>query len=252
MLSLQRHQRINELLKEQESIRTVEVAKLLNVTDETIRKDFELLESRGALVRVHGGATQTAHTKRDLPLNERQLINRAEKSIIARAAVSMLNEGDTIFLDASSTALTMAEFLPDIPLSVLSNAHDIFSILEGKSSLDLICTGGIYETRSHSYIGLPAENALKRYNVQKMFFSGNGVTLDRGIFEGNSRQASFKERVISYSQEKWFLVDHTKIGTQASFLFSSLADITGIVTDAKADQNFLNKLDDLGVKVIIG
>ena len=250
MLPLQRHQKITALLKEHESIRTVETAKMLDVTDETIRKDFELLESRGALFRVHGGATQTARTRRHLPLHERQIIQRAEKSAIAMAAVNLINEGDTIFLDASSTVLTMAESLPDMRMTVISNAHDIFAVLEGKENIDLICTGGIYEPRSRSYVGLPAEQALHRYNVRKMFFSGNGATLDRGVFEGNSRQAAFKERVIACSQEKWLLADHTKLGTPASFFFSEIDGLTGLITDKNADKKFLDTIKTRGVDVI--
>lgn len=250
MLPLERQQKILQQLQETGNIRTMDIAAMLNVTDETVRKDFEALEKRGYLIRVHGGATSPLKIREEISLTERQLTNREEKTAIAREAVKRIQPNETIFLDASSTVLTLTEFLPDYPLTILTNALNVFTALEGRPNLDLICTGGLYDSRSRSYIGLIAEQSLRRFNIHRMFFSGSGLHLTRGISETNNRQAVFKERVVACAEDVIFLADHTKLGQKAAFFFAQVSDLTCIITDAKADKRILTELAGSGVEVI--
>jgi DeoR/GlpR family transcriptional regulator of sugar metabolism len=250
LLSTERRQRILAMLQGTGNVRTTEVAQALRVTDETVRKDFEALEERGELLRVHGGATRPERGREELTLTERQLIRRDEKRAIARLAASRIRPNETIFLDASSTVLTLTEFLPEVPLTILTNAHDVFTALEGRADLDLICTGGRYDPRSRSYIGLLAENSLKRFHIDRMFFSGNGLHLERGVSEANWRQAYFKERVIPCSEEIVFLADHTKLGAKSSFFFAAARDLTLVITDTAANPEFLHALTEIGLATL--
>lgn len=232
-------------------MRTVEVAAVLGVTDETVRKDFEALEELGKLARVHGGATRPDARREELTLTERQLVQREEKRAIARLAAARIRANETIFLDASSTVLTFTEFLPEVPLTILTNAHDVFTALEGRANLDLICTGGRYDPRSRSYIGPLAEASLKRFHIDRMFFSGNGLHLERGVSEANWRQASFKERVIPCAEEIVFLADHTKLGAKSSFFFAPLEILSLVITDPAADHGFLAAMADRQVACLV-
>lgn len=247
VLATDRRRRILSLLAESGSLRTVEVAALLGVTDETARKDFEQLEGEGRLVRVHGGVTRPARARDELPWSERQLVRRAEKRAIARLAARRVQAGETLFLDASSTVLTLCEFLPEVPLTILTNAHNVFTALEHRTGLDLVCTGGHYDPPSRSYIGPLAEDGLRRYHVDRMFFSGNGLDLARGVSESNARQAHFKERVIPCAAEAVLLADHSKLGVKSSFFFAPTARLSLLVTDAAADPAFLASLHQAGV-----
>ena len=220
MLPLERQSLIVTRLTSAEAVRTTELAAELQVTDETIRKDLEALEKRGELLRIHGGAVKPNQARVELALTERQLHNREAKTAIARAAAQRIKPNDTIFIDASSTALTLTEFLPDFHLTILTNAHNVISALADRAGYDLICTGGIYEPRSRSYIGLPAESIIRKHNIHRMFFSCNGIHLERGVSETNSRQAAFKERVIECSEDVCLLADSSKLGLKSSFFFA--------------------------------
>jgi DeoR family transcriptional regulator, L-fucose operon activator len=250
MLPQARQQKILLQLNESGNIRTMDVAALLNVTDETVRKDFEALEKRGDLIRVHGGATRPLKIREEISLTERQMKNREEKTAIAREAARRIQPNETIFLDASSTVLTLTEFLPDFPITILTNALNVFTALEGRPNMDLICTGGLYDARSRSFIGLIAEQALRRFNIHRMFFSGSGLHLDRGISETNNRQAVFKERVVACAEDVVFLADHTKLGQKAAFFFAQVSDLSCLITNAKADEKILSDLSSSGVEVI--
>jgi len=251
MLPTDRQQRILDRLQAEGSVRTVGLAADLGVTDETIRKDLETLERRGELVRVHGGATRPERPRIDLTLTERQSVRREAKRAIAQAAAARIQPNETIFIDASSTALTLTEFLPDFPLTVLTNAHNVITALAGRENVEIFCTGGLFETRSGSYIGLSAEAALRRYHIHRMFFSGSAVEIGRGVSETNPRQAAFKERVIPCASEICLLADSSKLGHKASFFFASIDQLTTLVTDTEADRDFISAVEHAGVNVLV-
>lgn len=250
MLAIDRQRRILKLLQAAGSLRTIETANELGVTDETVRKDFEILEKRGELIRTHGGASRPERIREELPFTERQAVRREEKQIIARLAAGRIQANETIFLDASSTVLTLTEFLPDLPLTILTNALNVFTALSDRPNLDLICTGGLFDPKSRSFIGLTAEKSLQRYNIHRMFFSGNGLHLDRGISESNARQAAFKERVVATAEDVVFLADHSKLGQKAAFFFAEMESLSCLVTDKAADPEFVRQLQARGVEVI--
>ena len=252
MLAIERQRRILDLLNAAGSLRTTETAEALGVTDETVRKDFELLEKRGELIRIHGGASQSGKIRGDLPFTERQAIQREEKQAIARLAASRIQANETIFLDASSTVLTLTEFLPDLPLTILTNALNVLTALSDRPNLDLMCTGGLFDVKSRSFIGLTAEKSLQRYNIHRAFLSGSGLHPDRGASESNARQSAFKERVLSYSEDVVFMADHTKLGRKASFFFADVTDLSCVITDKTADPAFVEELQDKGVEVLRG
>ncbi|MCP5543804.1 MAG: DeoR/GlpR transcriptional regulator [Akkermansiaceae bacterium] len=252
MLAIDRQRRILELLHETGSLRTTEVSETLGVTHETVRKDFELLERRGELLRIHGGASRPEKIRGDIPLTERQAVRREEKIAIAKLAAQRIQPNETIFLDASSTVLTLTEFLPDVPLTILTNALNVLTALADKPNYDLMCTGGLLDGRSRSFIGLTAEKSLRRFNIHRMFFSGNGLHLERGMSESNARQAAFKERVIASSEDVVFMADHSKLGGKSAFFFGELADLGCLITDKAADPEFVAELETRGVEVLLG
>lgn len=252
MLAIDRQRRILELLHGAGSLRTIETAVELGVTDETVRKDFELLEKRGELIRTHGGASRPDKLREELPFTERQAVRREEKQSIARLAASRIQANETIFLDASSTVLTLTEFLPDLPLTILTNALNVFTALADRPNLDLICTGGLFDPKSRSFIGLTAEKSLQRYNIHRLFFSGNGLHLGRGVSESNARQAAFKERVVANAEDVVFLADHSKLGRKSAFFFAEIADLSCLITDKAADPTFIQQLQASGVEVLQG
>jgi DeoR family transcriptional regulator, L-fucose operon activator len=252
MLAIERQRRILDLLNASGSLRTTETSEALGVTDETVRKDFELLEKRGELIRIHGGASRPEKIRGDVPFTERQGIRREEKQAIARLAASRIQANETIFLDASSTVLTLTEFLPDLPLTIVTNALNVFTALADRPNLDLMSTGGLYDAKSRSFVGLTAEKSLQRYNIHRAFLSGSGLHSERGVSESNARQAAFKERVISYCEDVVFMADHSKLGQKASFFFAETSALSCLITDKEADAKFVEDLQGRGVEVLLG
>ena len=249
MLARQRHRIILNMLESSQSLRTIELAKYFDVTDETIRRDLEHLDAEGKLLRTHGGCLRIERRSIDLPIQKRLKENRAAKQEIAKKAISSIKEGETILLDASSTALALADLLPDISLTVITNAHDCVVPLMGKSNINVIATGGKLDRISHSYGGSSAWASLRRFTIDKFFFSCNGVDLEKGVSEAAEIHAEFKENALPLCTEKILLCDSSKFGVRSAIFLASLDSIDCIITDSNADPAFMEKLQATGAHI---
>jgi len=238
------------MLETQPSLRTIELAKHFDVTDETIRRDLEFLDSERKLIRTHGGALRIEKRVIDLPLQKRLKENRAAKQEIAKKALELVKEGDTILLDASSTVLALAEMLPDIDLTVVTNAHDTVVPLMGKNRINVIATGGKLDRVSLSYGGATAWSTVRKISIDKAFFSCNGLDLERGASEVAEIHAEFKENALEFCAEKILLCDSSKLGVRSSRYFADFEKIDRVITDSAADPAFISKLAQAGVAVM--
>jgi DeoR/GlpR family transcriptional regulator of sugar metabolism len=240
MLPQQRQRAIRDLISTEGSARTNDLAERFEVTVETIRRDLEAMHAEGFLERTHGGAIARDHRTRELTPEERRIVRLDEKEAIARRAISTLNPRDIIFLDASSTALQMARFLPDLELTVITNSLEVLETLGDRNDIRLIGTGGHYTEVSRSFIGNVAVDTTRRYNLHKLFFSGNGIDLERGLSESNEDQAQLKSALIPLADRCYFLCDGSKLGRKAAYFFATADDIDCLITTPPEDPAILS------------
>jgi DeoR/GlpR family transcriptional regulator of sugar metabolism len=251
MLTAERHRQILQQLAIKETLSGIDLAKRFRVSAETIRTDFIQLESAGKLVRIRGGAQRVREHRHGLPLPEREALNREAKRMIARKACTLIHSRDTLFLDASSTVLTMTDTFPDIEATVLTNANHVVVSLGDHPLIDVICTGGDYEQRSRSYVGILAEEAVQRYYLQWLFIGLDGFHSRRGASEVNPGQARLKERIIPLAEKVCVLADHTKLERNSSIFFARPNQIDILLTDERADQRTVENFRRQGIEVII-
>ena len=251
MLAPERHRHILQLVTEHGSVRTGEIARALRVAEETIRRDFEKLEAEGRLVRTFGGALRGEPERRDLPFTSREQMNVAEKRRIARRAQEFIAEGDTIFLDASSTVLELARCLPDRPLTVLTSALQVALELASRPAIQVVMLGGALTQQSLSCVGPLADHALECYHVQKAFLSCRGVDVRRGLSESNDEQARLKRKTLSLAERSYLLADHTKLPLKSLFFFAQPGEIDVLVTDRAPEPALAAALKKAGVEIAI-
>lgn len=242
LLAVNRHREILIRLDAEGSVRVTELAGMLDVTEETIRRDLEKLDSQGKLVRIHGGAIPREEDRRELPFRLREAVNLDEKRAIARTACRHVHEGDVIAFDASSSALELARIIPDVRLTVITNCLAVTSALMDRSHLRVISTGGIFHPPTMSYQGSQAERALQQYNIRKCFLSCKGLDVERGLSVVSNEQAGIKRRMIELSDHVFLLVDHTKFGEKAVEFFASVEEVDTIITDAPMEMEFVKQL----------
>lgn len=248
MLVAERHKKIIELVNQKGSVRVTELSRIFAVTEETIRRDLDTLESQKKLRRSHGGAVKIKDA--EVPYFEREIINVHEKQEIAKLAINWIQPGDVVILDASTTAWYMAKIMPNISLTVLTNSIKVALELSGKEKIDVISTGGQLSPRSLSYVGPLAEQSLHQYHVNKVFLSCKGIHLQRGISESNELQAFVKRKMIEIADEVNLMVDFSKFGVQAFAHLGELTQIDRVITDRKTSAQVIQPFIDAGLEVV--
>ena len=251
MLVAERQKKIVELVNERLSIRVTELSKIFSVTEETIRRDLEKLEKEKLLMRSHGGAVSIEKDQGEISYLEREITNAEQKKAIAAAAVRLIEQGDQIVLDASTTAWYVAKELPDMPLTVLTNSIKVAIELSKKEQIKVISTGGTLLSQSLSYVGPLAERSLSMYHVNKAFLSCKGVHLERGLSDFNESQALLKKQMIEIADETILMVDSSKFGTRAFSQIVPVANIDCIITDSKIDEETKNELEEKKIQLLI-
>ena len=249
MLASERHREIIARLTAIGGVRVAQLASELSVTQETIRRDLERLDSEGKLVRTHGGAMAVETDRRELPLDVRETVNLEFKRAIARRAVREIVAGDVIALDASSTAHELAKVIPDIAITVVTNALPIASALIDKPSVRVIITGGILDRPSVSMVGPLAEQSLERFHVQKLFFSCRGLDLARGLSVTADEHAGIKRRMIDVCERAYLLIDSGKFDVRSVEFFAPIDEMDMIITDDGSPSKTLSEIRAKGVLV---
>ncbi|MDP4625915.1 MAG: DeoR/GlpR family DNA-binding transcription regulator [Akkermansiaceae bacterium] len=232
MLAIERQRRILAKAKKNGTVRTQELASMLEVTEETVRRDLDALSRRGQLKRTHGGAADVSVILDELPADERETRQAAEKAAIAKMAMKHVGENETIMLDASSTALEFARHLPaGKSLKVATYSHDIIERLSMRRDIELVLLGGIYEPKGRRFTGLITEMGIRSLRIDRFFFSGSGFEPVRGIGEPNPEEARTKSLIISLAAWKCAMIDQTKLGRVTDNYFAKPADIDVLITD---------------------
>src|SRR5690606_21694189 len=215
MLVAERYELIVQLVNERGSIRVSELSELCSVTEETIRRDLDKLEQAGRLKRSHGGAVSVKESQQEIPYFEREITRAQEKMRIAEEAVKLIQPHDRILLDASTSAWYMAKIMPDIPITILTNAVKVATELSAKEKIEVISLGGRLSPRSLSFVGPITEKTLESFHVNKLFFSSKGIHLERGISESGELQARLKQQMLGAADQAILLADSSKFGVQA-------------------------------------
>jgi len=248
MFSIERKVKLLSIVNEKGSMLVKEAALMFNVTEETIRRDLKDLENQGLVLRTHGGAVSADDAKSEFPLEIRQGINISGKNAIGRAAATLVKDGDTIMLDASTSSLFLAKNIKERKsLTVITNAEKIILELSSCDEITLISTGGILRRKSMSYVGKYAENLLKNYQADKVFFSCKGFSPDRGLMDSNEQESQIKRTMINRSQQVIFLCDKTKFHRIGCETVATIDYIHMIITDEAMPVSWINVLKTKGI-----
>lgn len=247
MLVAERHRKIVEVVNEKLSVRVTELSKIFHVTEETIRRDLEKLEKENLLRRSHGGAVSIQDEQTEVSYAEREITNAMEKKAIAIEAVKLIEPGDQIVLDASTTAWYMAKEMPDVPLTVITNSIKVAVELSKNEQVKVISTGGMLLAKSLSYVGPLAERSLNMYHVNKAFISCKGVHIDGGLSDSNEWQALLKRQMMGIADQTILMADSTKFGVRTFAHISDMKQVSYVLTDSKLNESYIHALEEKGV-----
>ena len=244
-----RRKEIINILKDREYVTVEEFSKVLGVSTVTIRTDLSALESEGSLIRTHGGAMKSEKKSKQRFISNTMSENELEKKEIALKASSLIKDGSTIIIDSGSTTIHLAENLKDKKITVVTNNILAQDILKNEESVNLIVLGGTLRRASMGTIGPIATNAVKSMNVD-IFFLGAAAYNQEIISSYDVIEVELKKNMIHSADKVVLLADSSKYGKKAFSTISSWDLIDTFITD-KIDNDFREKLEELGVEVIL-
>lgn len=238
-----------DVLRKKPGLRVPELAQALGVSEGTVRNDLNALEDEGKLKRVHGGAVLNDQEQfQNNSFVRRYKQNAAAKLAIAREAAVLVNDGDSILLDASSTAYCLALALSQRrKLRVMTNGFEVARELAQNSSNTVILIGGVVNNDSSSVTGLLSEKIIAEMHIEKAFFSCSGFSLERGMTEVHFAEAQLKRKAIESSQQVIAIVDSTKFGKEDLTPFARTDQIAHLISDSRLSQEWIEKLKQAGI-----
>lgn len=229
-----------------------ELSQVLGVSEVTVRKDLDVLESQGVLTRVHGGAVVSGRGRLELFFATREQEHLEEKRRIAQAAAALIKSGQQIFLDASTTALQVARLIKDREdLVVVTNGLYTALELNFCEGITTVVVGGTMRRRSSSLVGSLNFNTLQRLRVDVGLFGARGVTADDGLMESDLDEAQLKQQLVSASSLVVGIVDASKFGLRAFSAFALPHEIGQIITDTNAPAAMVDAFRERGVTVTL-
>ena len=254
MYKAERKKDIIALLQEQGFSSTQGLAKQLGVSLTTIYRYLNELEQEGRIRKEYGGVTleQPASNGIDLDYRSRRMEHPREKQAIANRAVALVEPGDTIIIDSSTTSLAFVQQLATSALhdvTLITNSARIVLALRHKPEYRLICTGGTYLARHDTLVGSPAEEFVASLIANKCFISAMGVT-PQACTDADPADVRVKRLMLSRARTKILLADHSKFGRTTTFTVIPPAELDLIVTDAGTPTEALAPFLAMGLTVL--
>ena len=249
MTTYARRQSLLDILRKQPGLRIPELANALDVSAGTVRNDLNALEDEGRLKRVHGGAVLTDHDQfQNNSFVRRYKSNVAAKLAIAREAAILVNDGDSILLDASSTSYYLARELSGRnKLRVMTNGFEVARELAQNTSNTVILIGGVVNNDSSSVTGLLSEQIIAEMHIEKAFFSCSGFSWERGMTEILFAEAQLKRKAIESSKQVFALIDASKFGKEDLTPFARPGQIAHLFTDSNITEEWITRLQEINV-----
>lgn len=251
MLAIERRNEILEKLQTDRRVVVSELSQLYDVSEETIRRDLEKLVNDGYAIKSYGGAVINENSNIDLPFNIRKNRNVIGKQRIAELVASVVQDGDSIMLDASSTSVYIAKALKEKKnLTVITNSMEIVIELFDVPDWKVMSTGGMSREGSFALVGAQTNRMLSSYHVDKAVISCKGFDIEAGLTDSDELLADNKRTMLEAAKERILALDSSKFGTTAFMTVGKLKDITTVITDEKPEMKWLREFKRLGIECI--
>lgn len=222
MLAEERQQLILQMLKENNVVKIQEICELTNCSESSARRDLQLLEERGLLIRIHGGAKIKHSLQRELDMSGKASKYINEKAKVAQLAASLVQKEDVIYLDAGTTTLAMIPYLKLADLTVVTNGVMHASLLADQN-VKTILVGGELKNTTKAIIGVKAVSSLAELRFNKAFIGINGIHPRYGFTTPDPDEAAVKKTAMAQSEECFIVADPSKFDNVS---FVKVADLS--------------------------
>jgi DeoR/GlpR family transcriptional regulator of sugar metabolism len=235
MSQQERMQEVLRMLETRDAVHVAELSKAFAVSEVTVRSDLSQLARHGLVARVRGGVRPIERGQSELGFDFRLRLEVERKQAIARAAAAMVDEGEAIALDSSTTAYYLAlELGAKKELVVVTNGLLIAAALADAPGVSVLVTGGMLRLQAMSLVGDLGADALRATRISKGFLGARGLSLDRGLMDLNPDEVRIKREMASVCDQVICIADGTKWHRTALLPFVATEQVHAIVTDTSA------------------
>lgn len=237
-----RRAKLLELIKVHGKISIQEILENIGCSEATARRDLDLLEKSGQIIRTIGGAIYEGalmQSASELPFADKRFFHRQGKERIAEVAAKLVEEGDIVCLTGGTTTFFIARALKKHRnITIVTNAVNIASELADADGIQVVVIGGVMRAKSYELSGPLAESVIDKINVTKMFLGVDGVSLDHGFTMHSELEARIAQLLIERSSHVYAVFDHSKLEKSALFTIIPLHQARGVITNKKPDSWF--------------
>ncbi len=248
----ERHKHILDKLNKEGFVKVKEIAKDLNVTLVTIRKDLKYLEEKKLLYRTHGSASPIHPLTSDVDVQVKEKIRIDEKRRISQAACKLIEENDSIIIASGSTVQIFAEELKPVNhLTAVTASLKTAILLNNRKNIDVIQLGGLVRKTSYSVIGDFAPQIFEILTCLKLFMGTDGIDLEYGVTNSNLEEAILNKKMMEASLKTIILTDSSKFGRRGFSKVCNLEEVDVIITDSGIPAHTAKAVEELGIELII-
>lgn len=259
MYSIERKSEIVSILEASGSVDVSFLAQKFGTSKETIRRDLREMEEDGLIKRTHGGAvlnkmSDTASSPEEYPIAIRGIQRFSEKNSICKRAAAFIEDGDTIFIDNSSTTMYLPKYIaPELHVTIITNSIKV--LVEYSASPNpnhvMICLGGIFNSANLSLYGSSCLKSAEIYYPNKAFLSCAGISRQNMLADSSIYEIDTKRMMIDRVHEVFMLVDHTKFEKSSQIFLCKMSDVQHLITDSGVDMSKLDFLDRSNVNLVV-
>ena len=254
MFTEERLEEILNILNIEGKVKVKDLSQKFNVTEDCIRKDLKQLEHKGSLKRTYGGAIQVRESSQLYDISEREKIDISAKNAVAKKALELIKDRETIFLDISTINILIAKALVSSQkrVIVVTNMLEIANILLGsKNNITVVVATGVLNKTLKGFIGATANEFIKKYKFDKSFIGSCGIdAFDKSITTFEIEDGITKATIIQSSKKTFLVMENKKFNVDGNYKFAIIDDINAIITDEKPSEQIMEILKSNDIELI--
>jgi len=250
-----RRLQISELVRQHGSVQVAALASRFGVSMQTVRKDLRYLAERGVMARAYGGGIDSGVVGRAAASEPHYEVKRTvrldEKRRIGQRAAALVKAGDTIAIDSGTTAIQLAEALPNIEVTVVTNDFGVLGALTPKSNIRIVMLGGELRRKNMAFYGGLTVEALDALHVDMLFLGVDGMDLERGITTHYEPEAMLNRKMVEAARMVIAITDSSKFGRICLHRIIPIGDLDKLITDTDAPEDIRQASQQLGFELLL-
>lgn len=254
MFTEERLDEILKILNIEGKVKVKDLSQKFNVTEDCIRKDLKQLEHTGSLKRTYGGAIQVRESSQIYDISEREKIDISTKNVIAKKALDLIQDRETIFLDISTINILIAKTLVTSHkrIIVVTNMLEIANILSSSNNnITVVVAAGVLNKSLNGFIGSATNDFIKKYKFDKAFIGSCGIdAFDKSITTFEIEDGITKATIIQSSKKTFLVMENKKFNVDGNYKFATIDDINAIITDENPNEQIMEILINNEIELI--